>query len=424
MKKALFILLVPAMISAHTISELFDALKEHSQTKSDEMLVQQAKLGQDLAYASLYPKLDLFAKYDNYSLPTGMIPLAPNNMLALVQNTSHPAQPFSYNIYSEGLHVSMPLFVKSIFTMADSAKMTQKSVQEKKRLNLIKNEALIIGSDAELVYLSSLREALLAQKQSLLESKKIVEIKVQNGRESEAPLYMINDRLNQIEIALNNAEIAKKSAQSIIETLSGILVEEPIVIQKIADVTPNDFESLSPVRANLSAQQLQLKAKKEQLYPSLYAHGNYVFSQGDAYNKSENMHEEYGNVGVVLNVPLFDMNTNDAVSLEQLKLRTSQIQLQKLHDELASESKLLQDSLKLQENSMKMYEKSVEEKKKLLVIAKLKFELGRISTEEYLRYEDDVSAQEANLYRTKAKWWQTLMQQAVIYANNIEEIVQ
>ena len=85
---------------------------------------------------------------------------------------------------------------------------------------------------------------------------------------------------------------------------------------------------------------------------------------------------------------------------------------------------MLQESLTLLENSIQLYQKSIQNKKKLLEIAKVNYNNARLSTEEYLRYEDAVVATEANLYKAKADKWQTLMELAVIYGNNIEEMVQ
>lgn len=423
MKKALLSLIVPFVLNAQTMGGLFDALKSHSQTKSDEMLVKMTQIYEDQAYAKLYPEVNLFAKYDNYSLPTGMIPLAPNNMLALVQNPTHPAQPFSYNIYAAGVSATMPIFVKSIFTTADKAKAMQQSVKAKKRINLIKNEALIVGANANLIYLNALSKALDGKKRSLQETKKTVEIKVENGRAAASALYMINDRLNQIEIANNNIDIQKKTVISTIETLTGITLDDAVVMQKTGDITKNALESLKPVREKIKADRLDLKAQKEKLYPSLYAHGSYVKSYGESYNSYDSIDEEYGDVGVVLNIPIFAMSQYDNISLAQLEVNSSETELQKLSDELTSKAKMFWESLPLLENSKKLYTKSIEEKKKLLEIAKLNYTNARLSTEEYLRYEDDVVQEEANLYKTQATSWQTLMQLAVIYANNIEEIV-
>ena len=84
---------------------------------------------------------------------------------------------------------------------------------------------------------------------------------------------------------------------------------------------------------------------------------------------------------------------------------------------------MLEDSLPLLDHSLQLYKQSVANKKKLLAIAKVSYNSARLSTEEYLRYEDDVVTEKANLYKTQATKWQTLMQLAVIYGNNIEEMV-
>ena len=423
MKKVSLLLCIPLLLSAHTLTQLYEGLKNRSQTMFDELVVKKADAKKQEVYSNLYPKIDLIGKYDNYSLPTGMIPLAPNHMLKLVQDSSHPAQPFSYNIYAAGVTINMPLFVKSIYTMAQKAQMLQQSAAAKKEINLIKNEAVIVSANANLTYLNALSAALNAKKSSLLEMKKTVEIKVQNGRSSEAALYMIDDKLNQIDIANNSIQIQKNELVATIETLTGISLDAPVSMQLSKDVESNDFDSLNAVREKIKADKLDLKAQKETLYPSLYAHGSYFYSQGEAYNSKSSINEEYGNVGVVLKIPLVDKSRYDEISLASIEVSSGEVELQKFKEELNAKSKALNASFSLLENSKKLYVKSIEEKKKLLQIAKLNYLNERLSTEEYLRYEDEVVAAEADLYKSEALKWQALVQLAVIYANNIEEMI-
>ncbi|MCF6310344.1 MAG: hypothetical protein L3J19_07760 [Sulfurimonas sp.] len=72
-----------------------------------------------------------------------MLPILPNKLLPMVQNLS-VAQPFSTDIYKAGANFSIPIFVESIYTMADKAKAMQKSAKVKKKINLLKNEALML----------------------------------------------------------------------------------------------------------------------------------------------------------------------------------------------------------------------------------------------------------------------------------------
>ena len=118
------------------------------------------------------------------------------------------------------------------------------------------------------------------------------------------------------------------------------------------------------------------------------------------------------------------MDNYAGIKLSQIQLRSGEIELQKLTDELSSQAKSLEDSLPLLENSLTLYTRSIADKQKLLKIAKVNYFLGRMTTEDYLLYENELVNAKANLYKVKAQKFQTLMSLAVIYANNIEEMVQ
>jgi len=422
MKKVLFALALPWLLEAQSIPELFDALKSHAQIKSDTMLVKKSEMQKKMVNSSLYPKIDLFASYDNYNEATGMLPVPPNKLLDMVQDQT-VAQPFSNNIYKAGAKFSMPLFVKSIYTTAKKAEAMQRSAKAKKRINILQNEALIVGANANFLYLVSLTKALNGKEKSLLETKKTIQIKVDNGRSPASALYKINDSLNEIAISKNNIELQKKKLISTIESLTGVHLNAPVAMQQTATFEKGAFGSLKPLQEKVKADRINMQAQKEKLYPALYAHGSYVYSTGKAYNNDKDVNEEYGNVGILLNIPILEMNQYDSISLAKIELQSTEIELEKVRDELNSEAQMLETSLPLLDNSLKLYTQSVQNKKKLLAIAKVNYNNGRLSTEEYLRYEDAVVTQEANLYKTHATKWQTLMRLAVIYANNIEEMV-
>ncbi|WP_297430913.1 TolC family protein [Sulfurimonas sp.] len=423
MKKILLALSLPYLLSAHTLPELFSALKSHAQTKSDEMSVKEAAISASQATSELYPKVNLFATYDNYSDPTGMVPVAPNRLTRMITPADDISQPFSYNIYKAGANFSMPIFVKSIYTMADEAKAMQKSAKAKKRINMLQNEAIIVGSNANLLYLSQLKKALDLKEKSLLETEKTLKIKVDNGRVPASALYKINDGLNQISISKNNIELQKKKAVSSIETLTGIKLSDGIAMQELSPVRKGALKSLQPLQEKIKASQLNVHAQKEKLYPSVVAHGVYSYSTARAYNTQNNIDENYGEIGVYVNIPLLAMSRYDAITKSEIELDAQRVELQKLNDELTSKADMLNSSLPLLERSIELSQKSIKNKQKLLEIAKINYKSGRLTTEEYLRYEDDVVDAKAKLYQAKAQKWQTVMQLAVIYANNIEEMV-
>ena len=424
MKQILLALSLCNLLSATTFDALFDALKHHSQTKSDEMVVQNAKISHELADAKLYPSINLFAKYDYYSAPSGMVPVAPNDLLAMVKDPS-VAQPFSQNIAREGASFTLPLFVKTIYSMADKAEMMQKSAMEKKRINLLKNEAIIVIANANFLYLQALENSLDIKKKSLLETHKTVEIKVNNGRMPASALYKIDDGINQIDITKNSIALQKENIINSIRRLTGITLQKPIPLHEAGSVaTSDELASLKPLQLKIAANKISVDAQKEKLYPSVIAYGNYAFSQADAYNNAKRVNEEFGNIGVIVKIPLLAMDDYQAIKKEKIQMQRDEVEYEKLKDELDSKAKMLQASLTLLDNSIVLSKKSIANKEKLLEIAKVNFMSARLSTEEYLRYEDDVVAASAKLYKTKAQKWQTLMELAVIYANNIEEIVQ
>jgi len=59
----------------------------------------------------------------------------------------------------------------------------------------------------------------------------------------------------------------------------------------------------------------------------------------------------------------------------------------------------------------------------LLKIARTSYEEGRMMLEEYLRYIDALYETEADYYKTRAAYWQTLAQIAFVYGNRFEKIV-
>jgi len=422
MKKVLIALMLPWFLEAQSIPELFSALKSHSQVKSDEILVKKSQIQTEMLDSSLYPKVNLFASYDNYNEATGLLPVAPNELLNMVKDQS-VAQPFSKNIYRAGAKFSMPIFVKSLYTTADKAEAMQRSAKAKKHINILKNEAIIVGANANFLYLVALKKALEGKENSLLETQKTLQIKVDNGRSPASALYKINDSLNEVAISKNSIDLQKQKIISSIETLTGMRLENPVSMEQIGSYEKGSFDSLKPFEEKIKADRASMKAQKERLYPALYAHGSYTFSYAKAYNNDKDVNEKYGNIGLVLNIPLLEMSQYDAIALANVTLQSSEIELEKLTDELSSQAQMLESSLSLLENSLKLYKHSLENKQKLLAIAKVNFKSGRLSTEEYLRYEDAVVAQEANLYKTEAIKWQSEMQLAVIYGNNIEEIV-
>jgi len=417
----LFPLLLQAQ-EAKSIHELFDSLKTNPQTISDEITMEKAEVGKNMAYSNLFPTIKLFGKYDYSTDPMGMRPLTLNEMFPMIQDQTIP-QPFSQNILRAGATLSMPIFVKSIFTMTSKAKMMYKSAESKKFINLLKNEAILVGANSNLLYMDNLKKALSKKKESLLKTKEIVDIKVNEGRAPQSSQLKLNSGINSVDIMRNEIEVNKEKAMQLINSLTGIKLEEGISMEQTGNYSEGEIVALNPLRNKLEADRLAYRAEKEKLWPVLVLNGNYNFSFANAYNNDEAVNEKFGTIGLTLAVPLFTMTQYRKIEQSGVLLKATETEMDKMDLELRSQATQLQNSLPIIINSISLYEKSVKNKEELLNIAKVSYNSGRMSIEDYLKYEDDSLLEKAKLYKAEAEKWQTTMKLAVIFGNNIEEIV-
>lgn len=421
MKKIFVALSMGALLHATTIGELFLHLKNHSQTKVDMQSIKQADIAQKMILSKLYPKVDIFASYDNYSDPTNLLPVTPKESATFKDPSI--AQPFSDEIYRYGAKLSMPIFVKSLYTLAKKAKVLKSAAISKKRIDLLKNEALIVGSDANLIYLEQLQKALDMKKRSLLVSKNHIKLKVDVGRAPKIALYKIDDAINKINITQNQINMQKENIKSVIKALTGVTLKRSVPIKKYKKLKKKNLGVLKPLKEKIKASKLDLKSKKESFYPSIALHGSYVHSDADAYNNGKDVSRDYSDIGVGVNMPLLNVSLMMDIQRSKVNLKKTKLEFEKQKDELKAKADLLTKTLSLLKESLKYAKKNIDNKKRLLTVAKVDFDNQNITTEEYLRYEDDLVSAKANYYKIKADIWQTLMELAVLYTNDIEEMV-
>ena len=420
--------LLPIIVSAQqvqnvpTMQVLFDSLKVNPQYKSNEIIMEKALLNKSLANSMLFPKIDAFGKYDYSSSPSGMVPVAPNHMMGMVKDPS-VAQPFSQNIFRVGVGFSMPIFVKSIFTMAAKAKMMYQSAQVKADIDLLKNEAVIVSANANLIYIESLDKALEKKKESLQTVEEIVEIKVNNGRAPESALLKIKSGINNIDLMRAQIALNREKALTSIQTLTSLKIDSAVAMIQTNTYKSGELKVLEPMEKKIEATRLGFRAEREKLYPALVLNGNYNHAYANAYNNDDVVNTDFTTVGITLKIPIFERDQYKKMKLEKINVVEQQNELDKMRLEFTAEASQLENSLAIIINSEDLYKQSIEDKEELLNIAKVAYKSDRMSIEDYLKYEDDLLLEKSNLYKIEAQKWQTLMKLAVIYGNNIEEIV-
>ena len=340
----------------------------------------------------------------------------------MVQNPS-VAQPFSENILRGGVNLSMPLFVKSIYTMAAKAQKMFEAATLRAEIELQKNEAIIVGANANLVYMQNLEKAIQSKRKSLEKMKELVQIKVNNGRAPESALLFLNANINDIELNLAQLQMNKEKVRATIYALTNVQLNSAVNLTQNAEFINGDFVVLKPIEKMIDAERLNSRAEKEKLYPALVAQANYVYNHGKSYNNNETVNNDFTTAGLTLKIPLFEKSQYSKIKLSNIEVKEKENELDKTRLEITAEANQLENSLAIINNAVELNKSSIQSKQELLNIAKESYLKDRMTIEDYLKYEDDLLFEKAKLYQTQAEKWQTLMKLAVIYGNNIENLV-
>ena len=406
-----------------TINDLFLALEKSTTTKADALKTAQAETYKSSINSQFYPIVEGFGRYDYSSIPAGMYPVPPNDLLPLIQNQSI-AQPFSSNIYRLGGTIAMPLFVKSIFTMSEQAKKIVASAKEQEYVNTLKNQSILVSSNANLNYIENLKMALEKKKTSLLKTQEFINIKVNNGRAAGSTALNINTSINEVSTLLNDLEIQKSDIVASIQSLTGIVLNQAVPMEQIGMIQSGEIKITKPLQEKISADSLVIRAEKEKLLPSIFAQGNYSYNFAKAYNNNASINGDLTVASLVVKVPIFNKSQYVQIHKTKLDLEVSQNELQKLNDDFAAQAQQLKQNLIVLDNSIDLYQNNIKDKEELQKIAVLSYQLDQMSMEDYLKYEDDLVLEKAKLYKTQSQKWQTLMKLAVIYSINIKTLVQ
>jgi len=409
-------------LQATSITSLLNSLEKRPEHKLDMLEVEKSALGQQALSDKLMPTVGLYAGYEISNSPNSMLPVPPNEMILMVKDQSIP-QPFSKQIMREGVNFTWPLFVKSIYTLEEKAQLLNLAAKEKKKLNLIQREAVVVGSVAQLRYLEALKSALRAKKRSIQQTAVTTRMKVKEGRAPQSVIFVLNSHINDLDIAMNNIDQSINLLSSKIETLTGVHLKQSVPLRVKASISRGEIFALRPIRSKVEASKKGMKAADEAYIPSIVTKGNYTYSQADAYNNGKSLHENYGTAGLYISMPIFDASKGTAsqqAKVEYLKEKTT---LDQTEHALIVQAKQLEHEIRLLKKSVALAKKSVADQKRLLKIAKVSFSNGTITQEEYLRYEDALADAKASLYKAEAKKWQDTAQLAVIYGNDLRRIV-
>ncbi len=422
LKIGLALLLSAQLLQASSITMLLNALEHRPESKLDALSVEKSTLGEAALNDKLMPKVDLYGGYEVSSSPNGLVPIAPNVLIGMVKDQSI-GQPFSKQISREGVNFTWPIFVKSLYTLKDKARLLHLAAKEKKKLNLIQRQAAVVGSVAQLRYLYALKGALKTKKSSILQTAVTTRIKTQSGRAPQSAMYVLQSHINELDIAINTIDQNINMLASKVETLTGIHLTHSVSLSQRRAVHHGEIFALKPLKTKVEASQKGVKAAHEAYYPTLVSKGNYTYSQADAYNNGKPLHENFGTAGLYVTMSLFDSSKGTASQEAQLAYLQEKTAYEQTAHSLHVQANQLSREIRLLKRSVRLSKKSVSDQKRLLKIAKVSVSNENITQEEYLRYEDALANAKANLYKVEAQVWQDVAQLAVIYGNDLKGIV-
>ncbi len=410
-------------LNATTITELFNALSNQPITKIDTINAKKAMINKEKINSNYYPKINLFGNYTHYNSNTYLKPIDPIEISRLTKNND--ALPVAQNIGKIGITTSIPIFIKELSTLSKKADLLANSAKLKKRLNLYQNEAMIVGFNASFEYLDNLLLALNQTEESLKETKRDIEISVKAGRMAGIAIDKIDEKLNNLDISINSIKIKKETLISNIQDLTNIELRNPVSMQLSSNIDKNEIFALKPLEKVLEASNLDLKATKEKRYypkVSFNAMWSENYTNNTVNNKVAN--EGYGYYQIGLLMPLYEKSLDADMQIDKIDIIKDKLKLEKTKQNLEIEAKKIQKELNLLEISKDLTLKNIKDRENLLKYAKVAFDEGRMTEEDYLKYEDDLLQAKAKNYEINSQKWQNLAKLAVIYGNDLKGVIE
>ena len=417
----LLVLAIGLNANALSMRDLFKALKKQPVTTVDKLVLKESIYAQKGAVSQFYPKIYGLSSYEQFNSPTSLRPVTPTESAHITKTNG--AFPFSKTISQLGVEVDMPVFVYPLFSLAKKAQAMRKSAEEKLKLNILRNEAVLVSLNAKLQYLEKLKKAMIQRKKSLQTQLESIKIGVKTGRTPEIAALKIENTINQIDIEINNIETSKNSVIAGIRTLTSINIKHSVSMYQAQNLKEGEFFSTKPLQYVIKAKKYAVDAQKARLYPSIYLKGFAFRKFGTSYNTDDSVIRNYANIGLYMQIPIFNKTIYTDIQKTKSDYLKSKFELSQLNIELKSDSESLNSQLQILKNSIVMAQKSVQNQKQLLKYAKVAFDTQRMTEEEYLRYEDELLSAQANLLSLKTKRWEIVSKLAVIYGNDLEEIV-
>lgn len=416
----IFSLLCTGSSWAIGIQDLLDAVSRQPGYDVSALSVQESGLQQERATAALFPKLGLFGRAESYNSPTNLRPVTPTEAS---KAAGGEAVPFSREILRYGLSFDAPVYVRELYVLRQKAMLLREKSETDRQLDLIGRQASVVSLNSALAYLQALEAAIVARRASLGKTLEDMSLKVKTGRSPESELLKIRKTLNDLDQQRNELDIKRLDTLREIRALTGV------ELAAAADMTllhPPGGTSYLPVTAaqySTDAAAKEVERRRAARWPTLALTGFVSGNDGEAYNTDSHIYRSYSTIALVLKFPLFDRTLSTDESIARVQLEKAKKHLEQTHLDMAALADTLDRKIPVVENSIGLAEKSIADAQTLLSVAQVAVRSGRMTMEDYLRYESDVLAAQAVLYQARQQRWQVVAQQAALYGTDLKGVV-
>ena len=404
---------------ATDIHHLLDAAARQPGYKVSELSVQESDLQKERATGALFPKLGLFGRVESYNSPTNLRPMPPTE----VNFQAGESIPFSREILRYGLSFDAPVYIRELYVLRQKTTLLQEKAVTDRQLDLFGRQASVVSLNSALTYLQALESAIDARRASLGKTFEDLSLKVKTGRSAESELLKLKKTLNDLDQQRNELDVKRLDTLREIRALTGIELSAAADMTLVKQPGGTSYLPVTAAQFNTDAAGKEVERRRAARWPTLSVSGFISGNDGEAYNTDDHIYRSYNEIALVLKFPLFDhtLSTDESIARVQLEKAKKQLEQTRLDMEALAES--LDDKIPVVEKSITLSEQSITDSQTLLAVAKVAVRSGRMTTEDYLRYESDVLAAQAALYQARQQKWQIVAQQAVLYGTDLKGIV-
>jgi outer membrane protein TolC len=414
-----FCLLWIRQSQAVDINDLLDAAARQPGYEASVLSVKESELKQKGAIAALFPKLGIFGRAESYNSPTNLRPMPPTE----INIQAGDAIPFSRNILRYGLNFEAPVYVRELYVMREKAVLLRQKAELGRYLDMIGRQASVVSLNSSLSYLQALEAAIDARCASLGKTIEDISLKVKNGRSPESELLKIQKTINDLEQQRNELDIKRLDTIREIHSLTGIHLDAAVDMAMTSAPVGSAYPAVTAAQYNAEAAQKEVERKKASRWPTLTLNGSISGNEGEAYNTDSHISRRYNQIALTLKFPLFDRTMSADESIARVQMEKAKKDLEQTRLDMEALAETLEHKIPVIEKSIALAERSITDSQKLLDIARVSVQSGRMTTEDYLRYESDVLAAQAALYQSRQQRWQIVAQQAVLYGTDLKGVI-